>query len=242
MSGRGKPAELAVLRAANRYRREGRCALVRQEPRISAGPDGTVIRTGTAAIDFVGCHGREAGARALCIEVKSTHRSAWPLSEIRSEQIAALDLFASLGADCRLVVAFEAQAESYILGWPTVSKFIADPWRESLSVAWCRAFGLVIEEQDRSDPGKRLAPFLDAQEHASAALARVAVIEEREAALSRPARPEPSQEALELPPATYVAPSEEERRQRIMAACSEGIGRQLAKAARAQRFAPRGRR
>lgn len=237
---RGKPLELAIGRAARAYRREGRLALVRQHTPTATGKDGFMQYSAAAPIDFLGTL---AGGKALAVEAKSTSGTSWPIAELREDQQTALGAMHSLGAVVYLVLSFDKTAETYRVGWPELAAFLARPWRESLTPTWCQAFGLLVPETDRDDSTRRRCMLLDAQEAPGAAQARLAQVEEQQRALSRPAKPEPCQEALPLAPPAYPKLTEEERRARIVDACNEGIARQLKKAAQAQRFAPgRGRR
>ena len=237
---RGRPLEVAILRAARKYRKDGRAMLVKQSPPIATGADGLIVYSGTAPVDFLGCH---RDGRALAIETKSTKRPSWPIADLRDDQREALSALDALGADVRLVLAFDELGETYALPWRTVASFLANPWRESFTPAWCRAFGLLVPEQDRGEGSRRRCLFLDAAEHVDAAQARLAMVEEQQRA--KPAtkvEAEPARPAAPSRP-SFVSLSEEERRARILDACNEGIGRALKSAAQAQRFAPRrGRR
>lgn len=235
---RGRPLEAAIGRQSKTYAREKRIYLRKQETPTAQGPDRSVIYSGTAPIDYLGA---DATGRAVAVEAKSTHKASLPNDEVRPDQCDALDLMDGLGAVVWLVVAFESAGETYRLDWSAVAPFLANPWRESISRTFCQAYGLLVPEINRDDSQKRRCLFLDAQEHATAAQARVDVILDRERCLARPARPEVSQEALELPPApsVYVGLSEEQRRQRIIDATQAGIANQLKRAAMTRKWGRR---
>lgn len=238
---RGRPLEVAILRAARKYRKDGRAMLVKQATPMATGADGLIVYSGTAPVDFLGCH---RDGRALAIEAKSTKRPSWPIADLRDDQREALSAFDGLGADVQLMLSFDELGETYALPWRPVATFLANPWRESFTPAWCRAFGLLVPEQDRGDESRRRCLFLDAAEHVDAAQARLAMVEEQQRAkpVAKVEEPEPARLAAPSRP-SFVSLSEEERRARILDACNEGIGRALKSAAQAQRFAPRrGRR
>lgn len=226
MSGRGKPLELAISRSGRDYRKAGRAMLVRQSPPISNGPDGLLFYAGDAPIDFLGC---VAGGRALALESKSTQRVSWPIAELRDDQREALGQMHRLGAHTAVILSFDEHQETYLLPWLPLFAFLENPWRESISVQWCRAHGLVIDETDRDDEKKRRCPFLEAKAHPERDAAREYVTEEehraRERAAARPA-PEPEQETLPMP-SRHAGLTHEQRLDRILNAANDGVQRQL---------------
>ncbi len=165
-ANRGSELELAIARAAREYRKQGICALVKQEPRVST-INGEMAYTGSAAIDFLGCHGpagKFTAGRALCVEAKQTGKKSFPLRDLRDDQVAALEAFHALGADVRVCVDMTEIGECYLVDFIFVSCFIAAPWRRSLSVQWLRAYGLLLPEVNR-DTAQRKVLFLEGKEH-----------------------------------------------------------------------------
>lgn len=235
--GKGKPLELAIARAAKAYRREGRAYLQRQYPPVSVGPDGTLGYNDKAPIDFLGV----ADGKAVAIEAKSCEGTSWPTSLLRDDQRDALDAFHKAGGSAQIALSFDKHAETYLVAWERLSAFLAAPWRESLTVEWARAYGLVVPEVDRKDPTRRKTMFLDAQEHPAAAEALVAVSADRQRAeVNRVSEPESAIDDAPRPfkPSAYVGLTAEQRAERIRAACLEGVDRQM----KARRVAWRGSR
>lgn len=230
MSGKGKALELAISRAATRYRQEGRAMLIRQQPPI-ASVNGAVQYVGKAPVDFLG---GLAGGQGLAVEAKSTEeKKSFELRHLRDEQRANLSALYALGQRVLLVVAFDSEGETFAIDWAHIASFLAKPWRESLSVAWCRAFGLVVPEIDRENPKTRRCLFLDGKEHPQARISNEIVNAEK--------RRSPSVEPEELDlfaddsPSTgsrYEGLTMEQRKDRILAAAQDGMKRQLKDGAR----------
>jgi hypothetical protein len=179
VSGRGKPLELGVLHEANALLRSGRAALVRQFPRMAAGPGGTMRYAGEAPVDFLGA--RRGGA-SMALEAKETERESFPLDEdhLSRAQIKACRALAAMGVEVHLVIDFKRLGEVYALPWRAVDEFLAAPWRASLSLDWARAYGLLLPETDRDDTEKRRTQFLDGAPHAEQATALLRVQTERQ--------------------------------------------------------------
>lgn len=227
---KGKPLELAIGRAGRAYRKDGRAMIVRQTPPITNGPDGMLIYSGSAPIDFIGC---KAGGRSLAIEAKSTKQTAWPIALLEEQQRTAMDEFYKMGGEVLLIVAFDELAETYAVPWPTLAPFLLAPWRQSLSPTWCRALGLLVPESDRQDDAKRRCLFLEAAEHIDAVNARIAIAEEQAKELERaPRRRAAVQDELDIPgppmkPNSYAGLSKDQVKARILAAAEAGLERQL---------------
>ena len=227
--GKGKPLELAIGRAARAYRHAGRAMLVRQTPPITNGPDGMLIYSGSAPIDFIGT---KAGGKALAIEAKSTKGTSWPIALLEEQQRTAMEEFHRMGAEVLLVVAFDELFETYAIPWPTLAPFLLAPWRQSLSPTWCRALGLLVPESDRDDDAKRRCLFLETAEHIEATQARAELAEEQARALARAPRRVAVQDELDIPgppprPNSYAGLTPDQIRARILAAAEAGIERQL---------------
>ncbi len=162
---RGKPLELAIARTGRDYRKAGRCAIIKQEPRVST-INGEVAYTGGAPLDFVGVRADgPVPGRCLVIEAKETGLQSFPLCQLEDDQRTALEAFRVLGADTRVAIDFTAIGEIYLLDWLLISMFIEAPYRKSLSLQWCRAYGLLLPETDKEEPAKRRVAFLDGKEH-----------------------------------------------------------------------------
>lgn len=225
---RGGDLENAVSRNARLERSTGACVLVRQFPPMANTSAGMAF-VGKAPIDLLGVL---KGGQMLAIECKEVQGRSLPLSRLRDDQRRLMAYLHELGADVRLIVDFTTLSEVYTVSWPLVAAFIATPTRESLSVEWCRAFGLLLPEV--ADPLRRVR-FLDGAEHPQKADALVAVAKEERAHRNSRSIPQSSAEVLarmmadDAPAAGPQRLTPEQRRARTEAALTEGIQRQASK-------------
>lgn len=180
MSGRGKGLELGLAHEGKACLKSARAAIVRQYPRMAAGPNGTMIYAGDAPVDFLGAR---AGGHAIALEAKETDRESFPLDEdhLSRSQIAACRALVSMGVDVQLVIDYKRVAEVYAIPWARVDAFLAAPWRASLSLDWARAFGLLLPELYRDDETRRRTLFLDGAPHPERSAAINRVVAERTA-------------------------------------------------------------
>lgn len=194
---RGRPLERAVARAARAYLAAGRCELRKiPTPVVTAG-DGEKIRQ-PAGLDF---RGVLAGGRALVLECKEHEGSSLPLDKFPAHQQAEARRLAELGADVRLVVALEDARETFSIPFAgALNAFLLAPWRQSISLDFCRACGELLPDAPRERPDSRSCLFLDGREHPARAAALLAVEGERARArrppdvdLLGPAPPRPPQ-------------------------------------------------
>jgi penicillin-binding protein-related factor A (putative recombinase) len=248
MSGRGKPLELGLWHEGKACFKSARAAIVRQYPRMAAGPDGTMIYAGDAPVDFLGAR---AGGHAIALEAKETDRESFPLDEdhLGRSQIAACRALVSMGVDVQLVIDYKRVAEVYAVFWGHVDAFLDAPWRASLSLDWARAYGLLLPEHDREDERLRRTLFLDGAPHPDQADCLLRVQTERQ---SRPvitldqklaaddARDRRWAERRERkfdcePPRPNPATDPEGYRQHIMRLAQEGAQRALGAGGRARK-------
>jgi penicillin-binding protein-related factor A (putative recombinase) len=173
----------------------------------------------TSGSDFEGV---EAGGRALVIEAKETAETSFPLSKLSENERDYLTERHRFGARALLVIDFTLLNETYAISWEHVAMFLANPWRESLSLDWCRAFGQIVPNQNG------VCLFLDGVPHMAAEECMAAV----EAEKARPKQiplldRKPSAKALELRE-RLNRPSPktpEEARARILEAADAGMRR-----------------
>lgn len=179
MSGRGKGLELALAREAAACLKSGRAGLVRQYPNVRMGPDGMQY-VGDAPIDFLGAR---AGGQALALEAKETDRVeglALDEDHLSAKQIKACRILAGLGVDVQLVIDYKRALEVFAVPWVHVDRFLAAPWRASLSRDFACAYGLLLPERDREDDKARRVLFLDGVPHVEQATALLRVQTERQ--------------------------------------------------------------
>lgn len=178
MSGLGKPLELAIVHAATHYKKQGRCALARQYPRL-AWRDGAMRYASKAPIDFLGAH---KGGRALAIEAKEINDLSLELateSGLSEDQRSACALLYRLGADVHVIVDVVPEREVYDLRWAVITTFLNAPWRRSLSLQWMRAYGQLLPEENRDVEAERRVLFLDGDPHIGKETAYLAVVAEK---------------------------------------------------------------
>jgi len=234
---RGKELEAAIARAARDYRKEGRAVLMRQQPMTAPGKNGEAIFVSDAPVDFIGA---KNGGRAIAFEAKETGEHSFPLAKLRHDQREALAALAAVGVECAVVIDFKRLAEVYAVDWARIAEFIAAPWRKSLTVDWCRAYGVHVPEQNRdssSHPRKTLV--LDGGVHPEAIEIHDRILAEQR---SSPVISLEDEEDLQLdvpmPPREQLTP--EQWKERIIKAANDGIDRQLNQ--RRRKWAPgRGR-
>jgi len=164
VTARGKSLELAIARAARGYRKEARACLMRQFPQM-AWRGGSYEYVSDAPIDFIGVVYDREQPRAYALECKETGEASFPIAKLEEHQRQALEAFRACGADTRIAVDFTRIKEVYLLDWLLVDTFILAPWRKSLTVDWCRAYGLLIPEENRDKDETRRALFLEGAAH-----------------------------------------------------------------------------
>jgi penicillin-binding protein-related factor A (putative recombinase) len=194
-AGRGRPLEHAISRAAKRYYSD-HCEIRKQETPTATSVELGVFYSSSAPIDFLGV----IEGRACAIEAKqvskgaslSLHIDADPVDRVRDvdfteAQQKALGHQYQLGAWTRLVVAFDEHNETFAIDWPPLAAFIANAWRGSLSLEWCRAYGDLVPDGPRLDVKARACRFLEGRPHEDRELALAHILEERSKALVREA-------------------------------------------------------
>jgi penicillin-binding protein-related factor A (putative recombinase) len=124
----------------------------------------------TSGSDFEGV---EAGGRALVIEAKETAETSFPLSKLSENEREYLTERHRFGARALLVIDFTELCETYAISWEHVAMFLANPWRESLSLDWCRAFGQLVPNADG------VCLFLDGVPHIASSECMAAVEAEK---------------------------------------------------------------
>lgn len=246
MIAKGRALEMSIARAAARYLREGRAGLRRQHLPTVTGRDGFLQPSGDAPIDFLGCTGpneaQYVAGRMLAIECKETAGKSLGFGDagLREDQRSALAAVHALGAITLVVVEFTSLAEVYAVTWPRIAEFLAAPWRKSLPLEWFRAYGLVLPEEGRESGRARRTLFLDGKEHWAREHALSAIETER---LTSPVvsleRPD---DVLVPTPSVYAGLSKDQIAERIRAATSDGITRQMSAAKRSGKWRKGGAR
>jgi penicillin-binding protein-related factor A (putative recombinase) len=125
----------------------------------------------SSGADFSG--GLAPNGRGFHVEAKETGRTALPISDISDDEIKHMNRHHAIGELCLLVVDFTALCETYAISWEHVAAFLINPWRESLSLDWCRAFGQVVPNSDG------VCLFLDGVPHMAATECMAAVEAEK---------------------------------------------------------------
>lgn len=239
---RGRALERSIGRAGTHYRRVGRAEFQKQE--LGRLWDGTIVRG--APIDF---HAIEWGdkPRRLAIECKEADGDTLEFGEkgLRETQVAALDRHITEtvppGMPIHvgyLVCDFTARKEVYRIDWSVATReFLSIAWRKSLTLTFFRAFGELCKESNRGDDKHRRVWVLDTALHPEIERATQEVAAERAAfaASGKPpivlfddSRPTRKQAALaDRLRGPMPKPGTEEYRQRIAAAMTAGIDRQL---------------
>lgn len=218
-SYQGRALEDAIARGFAAYKVQGR-AVGEKRYNGNAKIKGRWVPVISSGADF---SGTLAGGRGLHVEAKETKETAWPLSKISDDEIKHLDKHHAIGALCLLVVDFTALNETYAIGWEHVAMFLRNPWRESLSLSWCRAFGQLV-------PNEGVCLFLDGVAHPAAEECMRAVEAEQVKAFERPRvervrKLSPKRQAL-IDAISKPAPkTAEEFRARIMSAADAGMRR-----------------
>jgi penicillin-binding protein-related factor A (putative recombinase) len=197
-AGRGRPLERAIGRAGRIYQREGRAEIKKLPTPIVTVPELGTFHSEKQPIDF---RGTLAGGRSIAIEAKLVSRGA-ALSvhvgtdasdaHLTSKQQEALREQHQFGAWTRLVVAFDEHGETFAIEWPPLDAFLEAPWRKSISLEWCRAYGELVPDGPRLDVKARACRFLDGRPHEDRELALAHVLEERSKALVREATRPPA--------------------------------------------------
>jgi penicillin-binding protein-related factor A (putative recombinase) len=170
-ANRGKAVEGACELGAREYRRQNRALVFHRETKMRAGK-----YVAQAGVDF---NGPIVGG-AIAFDAKETHLERFDLSEDHFPQHQRDELTAAqaLGARTGLVLGFLPRYECYWLPWERVQEFLAAPWRASLSIAWCRAFGLLLPIQPCGVAKVRIM-WLDGRAHPEAAAYALDVATER---------------------------------------------------------------
>jgi penicillin-binding protein-related factor A (putative recombinase) len=228
-ANRGKALEGAVRRAAVAYRKADpkSCLLIQQHPRVAM-INGFMREVGTAPADFLGA----IAGKPAAVECKETEEPSWPLSKMDGAQLDALSVMHAAGFDVRLVIDFKVMFEVYSIAWQWFADFVAAPWRKSLSLTWCRAYGELVPQDDREKPDHRRVRFLDGRPHVQLATCLEAIT------LERQTLPVVSLDPPDIVGTAHVPSlprTKEEREAATLAAVNEGVGRQLELAKRGGR-------
>lgn len=240
MSIAGRSLELALVRGARHYRAAGRMViLIRQHHEAE--------RT-SAPVDLIGA----VDSQPWALEAKMTAGNAFPLKAERAGQRAALQLMHDNGFTVGLVIEFTDHGETFLCPWSAVAAFEAAPWRRSLSLDWCRAYGLLLQRHLASDGSRGDAVlFLDGAPHLFSATSLDQVLAERashpvitpelELARADARDAKPSKKQIELRERMAVRPSPvtdpEGYRAHIQRLAGEGTERQLTIGARKAKLA-----
>jgi penicillin-binding protein-related factor A (putative recombinase) len=148
--------EAAMRLAEKSYRKQGHCYIEDRPTPTFTRRNGSRGYLGKAPIDFRGVvHGGKAYAR----EAKDTSELSFPLAQLREDQRDALAQVYALGADVGVVILFVKAGEAYDLPWWRLAAFLESPWRQSVTIEMCRAWGLQLPYD-----GQRIR-FLDGRAH-----------------------------------------------------------------------------
>jgi recombination protein U len=171
-ANRGKALEGALILAAREYERTGRASVFHRPTRKIWTQRGWVYPE-KAGCDFVG----NVDGTAITFEAKETKTDALPLANVKPHQIDAL--FANRKGISGLVVGFMKAnpVEVYWVPYAALAEFLADKWRESLSLLWCRAYGELCWLEANA-AGKLRVMFLDTRPHPDRSRARIEVADE----------------------------------------------------------------
>jgi penicillin-binding protein-related factor A (putative recombinase) len=134
--------------------------------------------------DFQGYYGKPPVP--IHFEAKETHKDYLSLDEkgLKESQRTQLQRSYDDGVTTGVVVAFLPLWEVFWLDWPVVAEFVANRWRESISQAFCRAYGeALLVDWSRTDKRPRVM-WLERRPHALREQARAIV--EREKAKFQP--------------------------------------------------------
>lgn len=173
---RGREAEAAVMLAARHYRKAARADVTKQATGMRKTATGWQ-HSKKASIDVKGAL---AGGRSICIEVKQHAGVNFPINEstITKAQRDALDVAVKMGGEVWLLVDLYDIGEAFIVEWTTVQKFLAAPYRASLSLCWLRAHGFVCKATGRGTDSYKIW-WLDYSPHIGRAAAFLAEAAER---------------------------------------------------------------
>lgn len=173
---RGRAAERAIERAALHYLKAGRANVKKQATGMRR-VGGQWMHVTRAPIDF---RGTIAGGKSWCGEIKEHDGASFPLAEdkLSLKQREELDRETQLGSDCWLIIDLPTQAETYAVAWPEVQRFLAAPYRASLSLQFLRAHGLLCKVTNRGRDNFAIW-FLDLVPHDEREMAYLAEAAER---------------------------------------------------------------
>lgn len=139
--------ERSVQDALQAYQREGKLGCISHSVARQVG--GRWV--GKAPVDY---HATLKGGRALALEVKQTHGKSLPMRDWQPHQQQELERQHALGAMAMLLVDYMPDAktsgeietrQTYVLPWTEeLQQFVQAPWRESISRAMARAWGLQV--------------------------------------------------------------------------------------------------
>jgi penicillin-binding protein-related factor A (putative recombinase) len=183
--------ERAVEDALQAYKRAGRLGCVNH----SVAQQAHGRWTKKAPVDY---HATMQGGRALALEVKQTHEQSLPLRDWQDHQQQELRKQHHLGALAMLLVDFPEAAsegspfkgrETYLLPWGAeLEVFVLDPWRDSLSLAMCRSWGLLVPWQWAAALRRSMPMLLEGVAHPRRAQAQLEVERDRRACAAGPAK------------------------------------------------------
>lgn len=176
MTSAGRALELALVRAARSYRQEGRkVLLVRQHAPLVSRRDGLVYSDVGAPVDLLGA----VDGVPWALEAKMVSGDSLPLKRERESQRTVLALMHACDFRVGLVVEFMTHGETYLCPWEAIAAFELAPWRRSLSLPWCRAYGLLLPDVERENERTRVTRFLDGVLHPTRLESQAEVDEER---------------------------------------------------------------
>lgn len=177
---RGRQAENAILKASRHYALVDRGEVARQHT-----PQNKYVGySAKAPIDFRGWFGAD---RQPCgIECKETAEQRIKFSDdkLKQSQVDAMRDSVRRNIQHWLIVDFSTEGETYRIDAKHVVEFADKPWRSSLSLFWCRAFGELCKVSDR-DTDKMAIWWLDTVDHHEKEIAGLAVAAEKARAEGR---------------------------------------------------------
>lgn len=173
---RGRQLESAMGLGALHYQRAGRADIRHNATPTGRRADGSMYYRQKADADFSGAI--ENGSYKA--EAKEVHADRFdifnPKSGLKPHQRAALERAAKLGAISGVVIGFLGRSpwEVYFVSIVELAPFLDKPWRQSLSIDMCRAWGVLLPLGVTAG-GKPFVRFLDGTAHPDkdAAITRV---------------------------------------------------------------------
>jgi len=229
----GSDLETAILAAARVYQQQDRAELQKQRtPRLHSG-----TYCAKSPVDFKGWYG--PGRQPIYIEAKATSDGKVSFSDIgdgiREKQLEAMRDAAWRSIRMLLVVDFVPLGEVYCIDTREVVRFADAPWRKSLSLHWCRAFGELAKVETFNTPGMRARKkrvwLLDTQPHEGREAAYRPVVADKQRTNGAvvdlfPVEIAPSRKRAQRF-AQRPQPGTEEHKEYVRALADEGLRRQM---------------